>query len=51
MVLGDQDFVEKLKGMGIKGGVKGDAKAQPWYRMIQSIDAETLINKQPIISG
>lgn len=41
MVLGDQDFVEKLKGMGIKG----DAKDQPSYRVIQSIDAEALIKQ------
>jgi chromosomal replication initiation ATPase DnaA len=41
MVLGDQDFVEKLKGMKIKGS----AKDQPSYRMIQSIDAEALIKQ------
>jgi hypothetical protein len=40
-VLGEQDFVEKLKGMKIKGS----AKDQPSYRMIQSIDAEALINQ------
>jgi hypothetical protein len=34
---GGQDFVEKLKGMKIKGS----AKDQPSYRMIQSIDAES----------
>ena len=41
MVLGDQGFVEKLKEMKIKGS----AKDQPSYRMIQSIDAEALIKK------
>jgi hypothetical protein len=41
MVLGDRDFVEKLKGMKISGS----AKDQPSYRMIQSIDAEALIKK------
>jgi REP element-mobilizing transposase RayT len=41
MVLGDRDFVEKLKGMKIRGS----AKDQPSYRMIQSIDAEALIKK------
>jgi len=41
MVLGDRDFVEKLKGMKIKGS----AKDQPSYRMIQSIDAEALMKK------
>jgi hypothetical protein len=33
--LRDRDFVEKLKGMKIKGS----AKDQPSYRMVQSIDA------------
>lgn len=47
MVLGDRDFVEKLKGMKISGS----AKDQPSYRMIQSIDAEALIKKARIISG
>jgi putative transposase len=41
MVLGDRDFVEKLKGMKIRGS----AKDQPSYRMIQRIDAEALIKK------
>jgi hypothetical protein len=41
LVLGDQDFVEKLKRMGIHR----DAKAQPPYRMIQSIGAETHIKQ------
>src|SRR5215475_1705583 len=41
MVLGDRNFVEKLKGMKIKGS----AKDQPSYRMIQSIDAEVLIKQ------
>jgi hypothetical protein len=41
MVLGDGDFVEKLKGMKIKGSPKD----QPSYRMIQSIDAQALIKQ------
>jgi len=41
MVLGNRNFVEKLKGMKIKGR----AKDQPSYRMIQSIDAEVLIKQ------
>jgi hypothetical protein len=41
MVLGDRDFVEKLKGMKIRGS----AKDQPSYRIIQSIDAEALVKK------
>lgn len=41
MVLGDRDFIEKLKGMKIRGSVKD----QPSYRMIQSIDAEALIER------
>jgi len=32
---GNRDFVEKLKGMKIKGS----AKDQPSYRIVQSIDA------------
>jgi chromosomal replication initiation ATPase DnaA len=40
-VLGEQDFVEKLKGMKIKGS----ANDYPSYRMIQSIDAEALIKQ------
>lgn len=47
MVLGDRDFVEKLKRMKIKG----NPKDQPSYRLIQSIDAETLIKQAAIISG
>jgi hypothetical protein len=41
VVLGDQDFVERLKSRRIKG----DAKDQPSYRMIQSVDAGMLIKK------
>jgi chromosomal replication initiation ATPase DnaA len=41
MVLGDWDFVEKLKAMKIKGSPKD----QPSYRMIQIIDAEALIKR------
>jgi REP-associated tyrosine transposase len=40
-VLGDRDFVEKLKGMKIKGSTKD----QPSYRMIQNIDGEALIKQ------
>lgn len=40
-VLGDDEFIEKLKGMGIKGA----AKDQPSYRVIQRVDAEALIKK------
>jgi REP element-mobilizing transposase RayT len=41
MVLGDQDFLEKLKGMKIKGS----AKDQPSYRMMKNIDADVLIKR------
>jgi hypothetical protein len=41
MVLGERDFVEKLKAMKIKGSFKD----QPSYRMIQNIDAEGLIKQ------
>lgn len=41
MVLGDRDFIEKLKGMNIKGSTKD----QQSYRMIQSVDAEALIKR------
>ena len=41
MVLGDRDFVEKLKRLKIKG----NPQDQPSYRLIQSIDAETLIKQ------
>jgi hypothetical protein len=41
MVLGDRGFVAKLKAMKIKGSVKD----QPSCRMIQSIDAVTLIKQ------
>ena len=40
-VLGDRDFLEKQKGMRIKGSTKDP----PSYRMIQSVDAEALIKK------
>jgi len=39
--LGDRDFVEKLKGMKIKGS----AKDQPSYRMIQNVEAEALLKQ------
>ena len=44
MVLGDRDFVERLKGMK-NAVIKGNAKDQPPYRMIQSVDAEALIKR------
>jgi hypothetical protein len=46
-VLGDRDFVEKLKGMKIRGS----AKDQPSYQMIQNIDAEAFIKKAADHSG
>ena len=44
MVLGDRDFVEKLKGMK-DAVIKGSAKDQPSYRMMQSVEAEALIKQ------
>jgi chromosomal replication initiation ATPase DnaA len=44
MVLGDRDFVERLKGMK-NAVIKGNAKDQPPYRMIQGVDAEALIKR------
>jgi hypothetical protein len=44
MVLGDRDFVEKLKGMK-NAVIKGSAKDQPSYRMMQSVEAEALIKQ------
>lgn len=44
MVLGDRDFVEKLKGMK-DGVIKGSVKDQPSYRMMQSVEAEALIKQ------
>ena len=41
MVLGNPDFVEKLKKMKIKGS----SKDQPPYRVIRSIEAEALIKQ------
>jgi hypothetical protein len=41
MVLGDQEFLEQVKAMKIKGS----AKDQPSYRMIQNVDADVLIKK------
>jgi REP-associated tyrosine transposase len=43
-VLGDRNFLERLKGMK-NGVIKGSAKDQPSYRMIQSVEAETLIKQ------
>ncbi|MGH7826578.1 MAG: hypothetical protein ACREQ7_15575, partial [Candidatus Binatia bacterium] len=44
MVLGDRDFVERLRGMK-NAVIKGNAKDQPPYRMIQSVDADALIKQ------
>ena len=44
MVLGDRDFVEKLKGMK-DAVIKGNVKDQPSYRMMQSVEAEALIKQ------
>jgi len=44
MVLGDRNFVAKLKGMK-NAVIKGNAKDQPPYRMIQSVDGEALIKR------
>jgi hypothetical protein len=44
VVLGDRTFVERLKGMK-NAVIKGNAKDQPPYRMIQSIDAEALFKR------
>jgi len=43
-VLGDRDFVAKLKGMK-NAVIKGSIKDQPSYRMIKSVDAEALIKQ------
>jgi hypothetical protein len=44
VVLGDRDFVEKLKGM--KNAVmKGSVKDQPSYRTMRSADPEALIKQ------
>lgn len=42
MVLGDRNFVERLKRMKT-AVIKGSAKDQPSYRMIQSVEAEALL--------
>jgi putative transposase len=44
MVLGDRDFVEKLKGMK-DAVIKGNVKDQPSYRIMQSVEAEALIKQ------
>jgi putative transposase len=44
LVLGDRNFFETLKGMR-SAMIKGKAKDQPPYRMIQSVDAEALIKR------
>ena len=44
MVLGDRNFLEKLKGMK-NTVIKGSAKDQPSYRMMQSIEAEVLLKQ------
>jgi hypothetical protein len=45
--LGDRDFVEKLKGMKIKGS----AKDQPSYRRSKASTPKRLSSKQRSISG
>ena len=42
--------MEKLKGMK-NAVIKGSAKDQPPYRMIQSVEAEALIKQAAVISG
>jgi len=44
MVLGDRNFLEKLKGMK-NAVIKGSAKDQPSYRMIQNVEAEALLKQ------
>lgn len=44
MVLGDRNFVEKLKGMK-NAVIKGSAKDQPSYRRIQSVEAEAVLKQ------
>ncbi|MDH3445777.1 MAG: transposase, partial [Deltaproteobacteria bacterium] len=44
MVLGDGKFLAKLKGMK-DAVIKGDAKDQPSYRMIQSVEAEAVLKQ------
>jgi len=43
-VLGDRNFLERLKGMK-NAVIKGGAKDQPSYRRIQSVEAEALIKQ------
>jgi putative transposase len=44
VVLGERNFVERLKEMK-NAVIKDNARDQPPYRMIQSVDAETLIKR------
>jgi REP element-mobilizing transposase RayT len=44
VVLGDRDFVEKLKGMK-KVVIRGNPKDQPSYRMIERIEAEAVMKQ------
>jgi hypothetical protein len=44
MVLGDRNFLQRLKGMK-NTVIKGNAKDQPSYRMIQSVEPETLLKQ------
>jgi len=44
MLLGDRNFLEKLKGMK-NAMLKGSAKDQPSYRMIQSVAAKALMKQ------
>jgi hypothetical protein len=43
-LLGDRDFVEKLKRMK-NAVIKGSAKDHPSYRMMQSVEAKALIKQ------
>jgi putative transposase len=44
MVLGDRNFLERLKGMK-NAVIKGSAKDQPTYRMIQRVEPEALLKQ------
>ena len=43
VILGERSFVEKLKGR--KNSVKGNAKDQPSYRMLERIDAQEVLEE------
>jgi putative transposase len=44
VVLGNRSFLEKLKATK-KAVIKGNAKDQPSYRMVQSVEAEALLKR------